>query len=185
MIFNHKEQKNRDLWAAIEILKNGVAIIRQRGAKQIELRSIKKQEEILLKEQEELENQAKRIKIKNALIVRRKIKDNSKALVENVQNQEFLKEIIEELSKQVNEYIMYSDSFNNITLDDFIYLYNNCPRGYDTFEAIVLLAINNGMDLEERKKVIAELKEIYKDFVMFKEEDVREAYIGYIGSHFH
>lgn len=185
MSFNRQEQRYRDLWSAVSVLKEGVATIRQRGRKRIDLELAIKEKENLLSEKKQLELQGKEINDRNALKISKKIERNSRALSQNREKQECLKKQIEELDDEVKEYMLYTDSFNNLTYEEFYYLMSHRQREYDIFEAIVFLSINEGMDTKEREKVIQDLRKRYEDFNIFYQDDIREAYIRYVGSRFH
>lgn len=185
MLFNHQEQRYNDLWAAVEILKNGVGKIKERGRKELDLILAMQEEDSLLSEKKEITEHCKRIKIKNALSISSRFKDILKALSENRQYQQRLTEQIKKLDEEIDEYIKYTDSFTNLTFEEFCYLLNNRSKDYVVFEAIILLSINNGMMYKEKEKVINKLKDIYDTYTLFEEDDVRQAYIGFIESHLH
>lgn len=90
---------------------------------------------------------------------------------------------------EVNQYILYTDTFTNFTYDDYKYLMSNCnsKMDYRISEAIALLSINHGIKDEEREKIRVALDERYHGYNMFmnKDEDIRKNYMHYIATHFH
>ena len=79
MSFNYENQKRRDLWSAIYVLKDGIVKMRERNKLEIELRITMDEELKLLHEKQELEN-IRRESLKKYVLLKDRLKTVSDSL---------------------------------------------------------------------------------------------------------
>ncbi len=165
---------------------NCIGLIKKRGKLSIKIQLKKQKLQEISDEKKKYESNigiySSIFRFKDIINFTGTLKSLIKQFVECSEQIESLESSYNELSKEIDQYLKYTDIYTDFTVADFKYLtnyyqVNNC---YSEFlYSIILLSINEGIESKEREKIIDLINEILKN-VLLPKNNARENFIKYI-----